>query len=278
MSLIKKYLPVDTYSEEGIVDTIINFFKQDTKNIFQDKKQKDIIEILEKSFLNDSWLNKQKFSGGTVNATEISKYLFKDGLYKDQFLQDIKNHLQEVKNFIKNNIQTAKDYDKFIQEKDEELRSNFTEDESFLKIVEKVNNQISTKEKNIKLKGSLDESKLLYPISITGNFVKANSSSSSKTKVLPKLNKEQVKDAANLVIKLFNDSDWMPIGTDHSDGSDFNTKGAFYDSAEYHLYYELTYSQSVDSLLQNFYSTWYYFSNYQKTIKALLTWIEESVK
>lgn len=284
--LNKKYFEQSTYSPEGIIDTILSIFKRENKEdktsvkeavSFEGKRFSEIEKILNETYLNDKWIDKRNITEGEVVADDISKYIFKNGEYKNNFLSDIKDHIKAVDDFLEDNIVIAKEYDKFIEEKDNFLKENYENTDEFLELMKKVTKKIAVKEKELKLTGKLDQSKLLYPIKVNGDKVTVKMTTDSKTKSLPKLNKEQIKEAGHFVIKMINKDEWYPSGTDHSDGHEMNEHDE-YDGEVYVDYYGYTYHQALWDILSAFYDENDYYGDFSETVRAILYWIERSLK
>lgn len=239
---------------------------------------------LKKYYLNDHWLNGQKFVEGSVKADDISKTFEIDGKVETDVLGSIDKAINRVNAFSVKWEAILKEVDKTVQGIDkrvkQETRGAAEDDEEAVEKVRQAIKDFNSIPDPLKRLPKFEGTSL-------GNLIPSikNKELSVTTKVSPKgiaelpaLNKEQVKTVANLIQRIYSDGlirDMERIAwLDHSDGSDFNEWIYEADNDVYMDYYDLFYHQNADVL-------WIYgifdLIDTHALASALERWIDRSI-
>lgn len=289
---------VEVVSTEGlgsIFSSLSGFFKTRKPNgelpsedgNYQKRQQaiaKFIVE-LDKTYLNSSWLSKQKFVEGTIKAGDISANFVIDGKLGDHPLDNVDTAKKRVQAFIRKWEPLVKEIHTKVKAIDARVQSQTKgaalDDEAAIQKVrdaikefEALPNPI---EKLPKMEGTSLGNKT-YGKDKHNCLAVVVTTPPTSSPTLPALNKEQVMHAAGIV-KMMLKGDWE-VGMewfswlDHSDGSAFNHWIYDADNDAYMDYYHRFYHQGPDE--EWVWAVECIFDTYPLAA-AMLKWIDRSV-
>lgn len=203
------------------------------------KSLKDLKLYIEKFYLNDNWLNNQTLIDSEIEIKDVCQELNFNGKLGANPLENIKNGISWRKSIIDKYIPHVKNFVKEIDQIDKTLKNktNGTSPDDAdiaekIKLVEKAINEMDNLPDPLasfpKINGvglgnkypTAEKNKNGWELSIkvSDKFEKKDTS--------PSLTKEQIKEAANLILTVLElDDDFSGVNLpwlDHSDGSKFN--------------------------------------------------------
>lgn len=289
---------VEVVSTEGlgsIFSSLSGFFKtrkpngelpaEDSNYTKRQQAVAKFITELDKTYLNSSWLSKQKFVEGTVNAGDISANFVMDGKLGDKPLDNVDTAKKRVQAFVTKWESIINDLHTKVKAIDARVKSqtkgaSLDDQEAIQKVID------ATKEFEA-LPNPMDKLPKMEGTSL-GNRVYGKDKHGCldvivttppvSSQTLPALTKEQVTHAAT-VVKMMLKGDWEPAmkwfsWLDHSDGSDFNDWIYDADNSAYMDYYDRFYHQGPGQ-------EWTYeveamFDTYPLAA-AMIKWIDRSV-
>ncbi len=291
-----------TVSQEGLGDFITS-----VKNLFSKKKPgakltdgkswdeenrkelKTLADTVKKFYLNDSWLNSQKFVTGNVTAKDITSDLEFDKEVKDP-LANIEKASKELEAASAKWLPYCKQLDDKVQAIDKETKAKSKQaktDEEVIAVWKEGADKLS------KLYASISFDAFPHGVSLLGGklltvdhsktavdkFVILKNGEAKNLAELPALSKEDIKKAATVILgvlenKIPNLAEDNTYWLDHSDGDDETTRISDIDEGVYGAYYDNFYHQSVEFSLMPDLS--YYFDGFE-VIRALERWIDRSI-
>lgn len=218
----------------------------------------ELLTALDRYYLNDNWLNAQKFVEGNVHAGDFSKVLEIDGKVGNDPLSNIDKAVSRVNAFSSKWSQVLRETDHKVQSLDawvqRETKDALDDDEEALDAVRKVLDEFK------KIPSPLKKLPMFEGTSLGNNIPYANGDELAvKPKTppkgvpeLPALSKEQIKRAAGIIKQIYDKgtsltAEWQGgRWLDHSDGSDFNEWIYDADYGMYEDYYDLYYHQTAE--------------------------------
>ena len=290
---------IDVVSTEGlgsIFTSLSGFFKTRKPNGELPSKDSDytkrqqavakFITEMDKTYLNSSWLAKQKFVEGTISAGDISANFVIDGKLGDKPLANIDTAKKRVQAFITKWEAVLNELSTKVTAIDRRVKAatkGASEDDKaaiqlVVDAVKEFNSLPDPMAKLPKLEGTSLGNKV-FDKDKYGQLTVVVSTAPESSPTLPALSKEEVLECATLV-KMMLKNDWEPEmkyfpWLDHSDGSAFNDWIYEADYSTYEEYYDQFYHQSAGQAWT--YATHYMFDMYQLA-GALIKWIDRSVK
>lgn len=243
------------------------------------------IAEMNKTYLNNTWLGKQKFSDGEIKAGDISSYFVIDGKLGDKPLDNMDLAKDRVKSFISkwegiiNTVHgKVKAIDSAVKAKTKGAAIN---DATALKIVSDAVEEFNAIQDPMKQFPQMTGTSLGNKVysKVKENWLEVTVTKQPENyPTLPALNKEQVYHAATIVKALLN-GDWAPTikwfsWLDHSDGHEFNDWLSDSDESLYMKYYSRFDHHGAGERWT--YSIEGMFDEYPLAI-ALLKWIDRSV-
>ena len=245
---------------------------------------KELREHLKKYYLNDHWLNGQKFVEGPVKAGDISKVFEIDGKVETDVLGSIDKAVKRVNDFSIKWEAVLKGVDKKVQEIDkrvkQETKGADEDDEDAVDKVKQAIKDFNAINDPLKQLPKFEGTSLgnLVPVVKNGELSVTAKTPSKGIAELPALNKEQVKAVAKVIDSIYSTGLIRDMGRiawlDHSDGSDFNEWIYDADNDVYMDYYDLFYHQNAEVL-------WIYgvfdLIDTHALASALERWIDRSI-
>lgn len=245
---------------------------------------KELREHLKKYYLNDHWLNGQKFVEGSVKAGDISKVFEIDGKVETDVLGSIDKAVKRVNDFSIKWETVLKGVDKKVQEIDkrvkQETKGADEDDEDAVDKVKQAIKDFNAINDPLKQLPKFEGTSLgnLVPVVKNGELSVTAKAPPKGIAELPALNKEQVKAVAKVIDSIYSTGLIRDMGRiawlDHSDGSDFNEWIYDADNDVYMDYYDLFYHQNAEAL-------WIYgvfdLIDTHALASALERWIDRSI-
>lgn len=290
---------VEVVSTEGlgsVFTSLSGFFKTRKPNGELPSKDSDytkrqqavakFIAEMDKTYLSSSWLAKQRFVDGTVNAGDISANFVIDGKLGDKPLANIDTAKKRVQAFITKWESVLNELSTKVTTIDRRVKAATKgaslDDKAAIQLVadavKEFNALPDPMTKLPKLEGTSLGNKV-FDKDKYGQLDVVVSTPATSSQTLPALSKEEVLECATLV-KMMLKNDWEPElkyfpWLDHSDGSAFNDWIYDADYSVYDEYYDRFYHQSAGQAWT--YATNYMFDMYQLA-GAMIKWIDRSVK
>lgn len=260
------------------------WYKPETK-----KAKVELINSIKRFYLNPTWIDKQELVTGTIPAKDFSAAFSLDGKAATDPFDSLSKAATKTNSFISAWNGHLKSCDVKMQEidkKTKQLVKAAGEDSAKIEeIVSKAAAELmkiadSVNKAGPKLQGSLIAGYEIEPDKWGRlQLVKSNPAA---TDVLPALDKEGIKKAAELIVKCLDDSNplfsflerfaWL----DHSDGDEFNDVVDEHASYEYDKYYQAGYYQAVNERFDGIRKIGYEL-NFIVAF-ALEKWIDRSIK
>lgn len=248
------------------------------------KKEIDQVrDAIKRYYLNPTWLDKQKFVTGTVDGKGIAGPLNFDGRLGDDPLSNIPKGLQWTYAREKQWVTILNQYDKQLRTIDERVKkattgSNNTDEKAHALVINAMKEMRALPKPKLPKDNTCGLGNRNLTLDKDGDVQTAVVKPLQTTNALKALTKEQVVEAAKLLLKLLDHEDVYdrikgPSWLDHSDGDDFNDWLNDNHESDYMEYYDFdhhamnqTYMDGVFDLLDE-----------PGLLAAIEKWIDRSI-